>query len=115
MTSIPSVEARRTYVTGPNPGVHADDERNTFGAGTFDYLGAHSIAFFETVRDVKYRRTARELDSCLQNDYRCRPVDIVVAVDQDLFARRGGFLEPRDGSGHAQHGKRIVQVLEIRV
>ena len=68
-----------------NAGVDADDQRDAHGRGAFDDVGAHAVAVFQTMRNVKAGFAARHFDGLFQNDHGDGAVHVVVAVDQDLL------------------------------
>src|SRR5580704_7020860 len=96
-----------------NAGVHADYQGDAHGRGAFDDVGPHSIAFFQSMRNVVAGFAAGHLDGFLQNDDGHGAVDVVVAVDQNLFFRLDGGFDARNGVPHAGEQQWIVQVSEV--
>ncbi len=94
-----------------NAGVDADDEMDSVARRFLHHLAAHAVAVLETVRHVKLRVAAGELDRFLE-DYDCRrAVDVVISIDQYSFAVGDGGSNARGGIAHPGHQKRIVQML----
>ena len=83
------------------------------GGGALDHVGAHAVTVLQTMRNVKAGFTAGHLDGFLQNDHGYGSVDVVVAVDQDLFSGLDGGLDARDGVAHAGEQQWIVQMSEV--
>ena len=92
--------------------VHADDQTNSRGRGSFDHVIAHVIAFADAVRNVEVGSAATKFDGSLQNDDRHRAVDVVISVDQDwLFAFDSG-VEAVDRGAQPGHLLRRVEIGE---
>ncbi len=55
---------------------------------------------------------AEALDGGFEQDDGGGSVYVVVSIYKDGLACGDGLLDARDGGGHAEHGVRIVQVVE---
>ena len=101
------------YFGSANAGVHANDQRDAHRRGALDDVGAHSVAFFQAMRNMKAGFSARHLDGFLQNDNGDRSVDVIVAVNQDLLFGLDGGFDPRHGFPHSGEQERIVQMSQV--
>src|SRR6185369_5305617 len=80
--------------------IHADNEPHPALRGFFHNLAAHAVTIAQTMRDMKIGLAAQNLDGFLQDYDRNGPVDIIVAVEQDLFASFNSGNQTGDGAIH---------------
>ena len=99
---------------GANAGVDGDDQANPGFGGALDHVVLHAVALFDPVRDVELRGAAAEFDHGFQDDDGGGAVDVVVAVDEDVFFLGDGGLQALDGGLHAEHQVRRMQMRELR-
>src|SRR5207237_6709851 len=70
---------------GADAGIHADDQPHSGSSGAFDDIVFHAIAVANAMRHVEIGGAAAEFDGGLQYDNRGRTIDIVIAVNQNVF------------------------------
>ncbi len=99
----------------PNARIHADDERHAAPGSRFHHLGPHPVAVLEPIRYVEISRPPGELDGALENHHRCRPVHVVIAIDQDFFAIADGAAKTIECEIHAAQRERVMKILEGRM
>ena len=99
-----------SFSEGAHAGVDGDDDADAFGVGGFEHARLHAVAVAQAMRDVKADFTAEHFDGGFEKDDSDGAVDVVVAIEEDGLARGDGAFETVDGSGHAEHEERIVEV-----
>ena len=97
---------------GADAHVHADDELDAGGGGALDDVVAHVVAVADAVRNMKVSRAAAQLNRGFEDDDRGGAVDVVVAIDQDLFFVLDRGFDPVDGGLHAGHQIGRMQMRE---
>ena len=105
------VDALRSGVSdlfvGLDAAVEGDDQGESAVRGEIDALVGDAVAFVVAVGDVEIDlRSVTAEERIHQGDGR-RPVDVIVAVDEDLLLRGDGPADPLHGYVHVLH-----QVLE---
>ncbi len=99
--------------TGADSGIDTDDEGDAAGLGFGDDFGAHAVAFAEAVGHVEFALAAGDLDGFGEEDDRHGAVDVVVAVEEDLFPILDGEGEAGDGAGEAEQLGAGVELAEV--
>jgi hypothetical protein len=100
---------------GADAGIDADDQAHPVGSCALQNLALHAVALAQAMRYVEAHGAPEHLNRGLEQHHGGCTVDIVVAVDQDGFARGNRGFDARDGRAHAQHRIRVEQVIEVRV
>ena len=72
----------------PDAGIDGDDQTHPGRSRALDDVIFHAIAFPDSVRNVEIGRTPAKFNGSLENDDGSCAVDVVVAVDQDVFLAR---------------------------
>ena len=123
MVSDDEVEAEAAggfcFGKGSHAGVDGDDEADAFCVCSFKDAGLEAIPLAEAVGDMKPDEIAsgacEHFNGGLEQDNGGGAVDVVVAVEEDGFARGDGGFEAMDRSCHAEHEKGIVEEREFRI
>jgi len=100
---------------GAHSGVDGDDESNSISKCRFEDRGLKAVALAQTVWNVKANFATEQFDGGLEQDDRGGAVDVVIAVEQDGFLARDRCFNAFNGSLHAEHEKRIVQMGYFRI
>ncbi len=95
--------------------VHRDHQGVTVMAGLVKDVALHSVAVLKAMRDMIADVPAQHLEGPFQNHGRGDSIDIVVAVDQDLFTIFDGGTQAVNHRPHVLHEKGIVQIGDGRV
>ena len=100
---------------GADAGIDADDETHALRGCGFEHLIAHTVAFAETMRDVKTDFAAEHFNGCFEQNGGGGAIDVIVAVDQDRLSALYGLLNARNGGGHAEHAVGIEEMIQLRL
>ena len=103
------------FSKGPHAGIHSYHQPDTLGMCRFKHARLQTVAFAQSVRNMKARLTAEHLDCRLQQHHRRRPVYVVIAVEQHRLVICNRALEPFNSRRHPQHQERIVELTSIRI
>ena len=107
-------EASRGFSGGEGADAHvnADDQANAGRGGALDHVVPHVIAFANAVRHMEVGRAAAEFDRSLQDDDRHGSVDVIVAVNENLFFAFDGGVDAIDGCAQTRHKIGVVKMGE---
>src|SRR3954469_24380896 len=97
-----------------NAGVDGDDQFHSGFGGALDHVVLHAVAFFNPVRHVELRNAAAEFDHSLEDNDGGSTVDVVVAVDEDVFFFRDRSLQAFDGRFHSEHRVGRMEMGKLR-
>ena len=103
-------------IDGGDAAVDGDDEGRAVAVELFDGLAVEAVALVDAVGDVGLDAFGgvAEGDECVPEDGGGGDaVDVVVAVDGELFTGLHGFRDPFCGVGDAGKGGGVDQVLEL--
>ncbi len=103
------------HLTCANARIYAHDQRHALRRSALDHFGPHAVPFRKTVRYMEKGRAAGQFDGFLEHDYRGGSVHVIITVNEDLLAGADGGAKPLDSLWHAEHAKRIVELVEGRM
>src|SRR5690606_2158390 len=92
--------------------IDRDDKRNAAFLCRLKGRDIDSVTLGKAVRNVIFGFDAKELERTPEKHRAGRPVNIVVAPNQDLFAVSNGPLDACDRLSHSFQKERIVQVFQ---
>ena len=99
----------RRLVHGRDAAVHRDDERHARGGKLFNRGGVHAVALRQPVGDIERAVRPAGAEIVRQHAGARDAVDVIVAVDRDLFALRDGAREPPHRLRHVRQQQRVAQ------
>ena len=98
-----------------NPCIHAEYDAILVCGSPLDDRHAHPVAVGHTMRDEGLDPGAERPKRGEQHHHGHGPVNVVVAVDQDLLLPGNGPPQSLDRRIHAGHEERVVELVEARV
>ena len=101
-------------VKRPNSAVDTNDQLVAFFGRVFDHLGFQAVAFFQAAGQVEFRSASQHLQSALQHDDGCNPIDVIIAIDQDSFPALDRLEHARNHPVHVFHQEGIMKLGELR-
>jgi len=96
----------------PDPTIDGHDDRDLLRREAFDGGRLESVAVSNTVGDKVHDVAAKQFQQTAEENGRCDPVHVVVAVNGDTFTPLEGPQQPVDGHGQIGQRERVVQLVE---
>src|SRR5258708_28854308 len=96
---------------GANARINADDELDSSRGGLLNDIVLHAVAVTNAMGDVEISGAAEEFDHCLEDDNGGGAVNVIVAVNEDVFLAGNGVFPTKDGGRHAEHVIRRVHLI----